>query len=98
MNYDETFEKRSKLIIKADSITEQYLELATEILNKSGQFGKYSSIIHENIEDDGISFELWLDQCDYTAGRGSYFVSKQLLDMKIEQFLRRKKLNKLNKL
>ena len=61
MNYDETFAKRDKLIIKADSITENYLELATELLEKSNNFLHTSSVTHTDIDSDDITFEFLIN-------------------------------------
>ena len=97
MIYEVIYKKREVLIDKADSITEQYLELATELLDKYSNFGNYSVITHTDIYDDGITFEYWIDCCDYTQGKGCILVSKEKLDKNIENFLRKKKLKLLKK-
>ena len=97
MNYDETFAKREKFIIKADAITEHYLELAIELLEKSSNFSNYSKITHADIDYDGVTFEYWIDCCEYRNGKSSYLVSKEVLDKNIVSFLRKNKLNKIKK-
>jgi hypothetical protein len=92
MNYDETFAKRDKLIIKADSITENYLELATELLEKSTNFLHTSSVVYSDIDSDGITFEFWINDYDFTQGKSQILISKEILDKNINSFLRKKKL------
>jgi len=96
MNYYEAYCEREKLIEKADVITESYLYLAYELLNESDDFLNTSSIVHTSIGHGGICFEFWVNSDDYSCGRDSFFVSKEVLDNNILKFIRKTKLNKIS--
>lgn len=96
MNYDQTYSRRERLIEKVDKISADYLDLATELLEKSSNFEHTSQVTNIDIMYDGINFEYCINDYDYSSGKGSYFISKEILDEKIVKFTRKKKLALLN--
>jgi len=97
MNYLEQFKKRDELIAQADDIMNIYVRIADHLYTSRKDYSKYSSVIHMDISENGISYEYYYDNWDYTAGRGNFFVSKEELEALVDQYLRKEKLKNIER-
>ena len=97
MNYLVLLKKRDELIAQADDIMDAYVRLADHIYTSRKDYSPYSSVIHMNISESGISYEYYYDNWDYTAGRGHFSVSRKELEALIDQFLRKEKLKNIER-
>jgi len=87
MSYLKQLKKRDKLRKKSNDVMSEYIAIADELYNK--ETSKYAGLINVKIEEDGISYEYYSNNWDYTAGRDHFFVKRE----KIEELLTIKKYN-----
>jgi len=92
-NYDELIKKRFELIDQADALMEEYVEIADKLYSK--ETGKYAGLIRMNINLDGIEYEYWIDNWDYSNGRDYFHISKEELEEHIVKHTRNRKLKKI---
>jgi hypothetical protein len=93
MNYTEQLKKRAEYLEKADDLIEIYTRIADELYRK--HISKYSSTTRIDIDESGITYEYYVDNWDYSAGRDTFFVSVKTLEENIEKYLRKEKLKKI---
>lgn len=93
LNYEDSMKKRIELIQEADDLMREYIRIADKMYSKKA--GKYAGLLHRNVNHDGIEYEYYIDNWDYSAGRSYFYVSKEKLEENIEKHIRKEKLKKL---
>jgi len=94
--YKEQLEKRDELIEKADKVMEMYISIAYDLFYE--HISKYSSLIHMEVEYDGIHFEYWVDSYDYSKGRDTYSVSVEQIESLVDDYKKKQRKIKIKKL
>lgn len=96
MNYSERLKKRYEFEQQADKVMEIYIKIADDLYSKHKS--KYSMTINMEVDENGIMYEYYIDGYDYTAGRDHFYVSVEKLESLVEEYKRKERKNKLNKL
>ena len=95
MNYLKKLKERNELLDIANNIMNIYIKISDRLYSKAT--GKYSMVDKMNIYDDGISYVYFVDAYDRSAGRDTFFVSKDKLEKLAIKELRKQKINKIEK-
>lgn len=96
MSYTECLKKRYKYERKADKVMRIYIKIADDLYSKHA--GKYAGLQHINVDETGIEYEYYRDNWDYSAGRGTFHVSREKLDSLVEEYKKKERKDKLNKI
>lgn len=96
MSYKEDLQKRYEFIEQADKVMKMYISIADDLYHK--HVSKYSGLIHQEIEDDGIHYEYWIDSYDYSGGRDYFSVSVEKIESLVDDYKRKQRKLKLKQI
>lgn len=95
-NYLKDLEKRYKYERKADKAMRIYIKISDDLYSK--HVGGYASVTKMDIDEDGITYEYWVDYYDFSKGRDYFFISKEKIEGLVEEYKRKERKEKLNQI
>lgn len=96
MGYIEDLNKKYEFERKSNNVMSIYTKISDDLYNK--HVSKYSGLKHMYIDSSGIEYEYYNDYYDFSAGTSTFFVSREEIENLLEEYKRKERRNKLNKI